>query len=271
MDHEFEAFHDRQDDAFSTFRNKGKAVIILRQWIRQPSSILLCALSTLCVLLLIVILVVVSQHAVNQTEKNFKIQNLSAAVRSDIEHLSVHDKHLKDISSSVEKIMTAITRVGSLESDVQRVLSAVGRLADSLENRNESQETLCSKGWTHQSLKCYYIAKKFKTWSNAKKDCEKQEAHLVVINNEEEQNAMSTLTRGLSTWIGLTDVDGEWTWVDGTLYNSTSKFWDDNQPDEWFGHGLGGGEDCGQMEFGDLWNDAHCSLSLPYICEKAIP
>ncbi|KAL0186631.1 hypothetical protein M9458_018301, partial [Cirrhinus mrigala] len=69
-----------------------------------------------------------------------------------------------------------------------------------------------------------------------------------------------------SYWIGLVEKgqEGQWTWVDGTDFNSTEHHWDAGQPDDW--NVRVNGEDCGQLH-ARLWNDADCTLSYPYICE----
>ncbi|PIO31699.1 hypothetical protein AB205_0014140, partial [Aquarana catesbeiana] len=72
----------------------------------------------------------------------------------------------------------------------------------------------------------------------------------------------------IRVWIGLSEIDGDWKWVDGTPFSSTPKKWAPGQPDEFFGHGLGGGEDCVQFNYSGDWNDEHCTRAYRYICEK---
>ncbi|PIO31516.1 hypothetical protein AB205_0045450, partial [Aquarana catesbeiana] len=85
-------------------------------------------------------------------------------------------------------------------------------------------------------------------------------------------NFLKNFLRGISnkqySWIGLTEADGTWRWVDGTPYDITPKFWGNRQPNDWKGHGLGGGQDCGMLWNGYDWNDRHCSEMVNYICEK---
>ncbi|XP_073479348.1 uncharacterized protein [Aquarana catesbeiana] len=134
-----------------------------------------------------------------------------------------------------------------------------------------SSNPLCSEGWRHYGLHCYYLSSDKKPWKASRKDCENMEAHLVVINSEEEMNFLRGIANEQSFWIGLTDPDGTWRWVDRTPYNITPKFWGKDQPDDWKDHNFKGGEkgeDCATLRDGYDWNDRHCSEKIKYICEK---
>ncbi|XP_040203054.1 C-type lectin domain family 10 member A-like isoform X2 [Rana temporaria] len=171
-------------------------------------------------------------------------------------------------------------RNGSLSSEVQSIRGAVRNLEQVQTTSNSdvkrnltneitgSSDPLCSEGWINYGLSCYYLSSNGKTWNASKKDCEDRQAHLVVINGKEEMDFLRRIANQHYLWIGLTDADGTWRWVDGTPYDVTPKFWENNQPDDWMGHGLGGGEDCAQLKDGVKWNDLHCSKTLRYICEK---
>ncbi|XP_053575546.1 C-type lectin domain family 10 member A-like, partial [Bombina bombina] len=160
----------------------------------------------------------------------------------------------------------------ALQSDVQSVRDAVWRLTSLVKNLqiNGSAAPECPEDWKQYSLSCYYLSKDTKSWPSAKKFCESKSSHLVTINTREEQNYLQGLKPGEFVWIGLTDVDGHWKWVDGTNYETALKYWKEGQPDEYFGHGLGGGEDCAHLLHNGEWNDEHCSRPYFYICENNI-
>ncbi|XP_063786824.1 asialoglycoprotein receptor 1-like [Pseudophryne corroboree] len=303
MSPNYEEFqNDREDTApgkstgFSLWRKQGFK--ISRGVSLPPYQI--CALSSVCAGLLIIIILVVAMtnNGVNRTERSFesKLGNLSASLNSIVEHLSqdgaIMKEKLNDIEATIKDsskdttMMTKLTEIdasvkrilsdevtGSLQSDVQRILDAVGRMREEIRKENGTQDPLCSIDWTHYAMSCYYLSRGSRTWAGAKKDCEDKKSHLVVINSAEEQDYVGRMTRDLIIWIGLTDQDGSWKWVDGTLYDTSPKFWRADQPDNWFGHGLGGGEDCAQMYGFDAnysWNDDHCSRRFKYICEMKI-
>uniref|UniRef100_A0A8C0I6K0 Asialoglycoprotein receptor 2 n=1 Tax=Balaenoptera musculus TaxID=9771 RepID=A0A8C0I6K0_BALMU len=91
--------------------------------------------------------------------------------------------------------------------------------------------------------------------------------HLVVINSREEQKFIAQHTNPFQTWIGLTDSDGSWRWVDGTDYRHNYKNWAATQPDDWQGHELGGSEDCAEIRGDGRWNDDFCQQVKRWVCE----
>ncbi|XP_068128059.1 asialoglycoprotein receptor 1-like [Hyperolius riggenbachi] len=300
MTSQYEDFQGHQEDAalFSSptaWTQQG----VVKKWMPRPSSGLICFLSALCTGLLfitIILVVTVTRQGVSQTEQNLevKLRNLSMGVSSRVERLSQDDSRmmdklvaletllknsaLEDMMSKVTKIESSVKRIlseevlGSYASDLQRILGAVGDMAEVIRDINNTTgktwDPLCEKGWKHFALNCYLLSSQYLSWSQSKTACETKGAILVVVNNEEEKMFLRDYADGRTFWIGLTDVDGAWKWVDGTSYDLTPKFWMPGQPDEWFGHGLGGGEDCAQMKFGNDWNDDHCSKSFRYMCEK---
>ncbi|XP_075061079.1 C-type lectin domain family 10 member A-like [Mixophyes fleayi] len=266
-----------------------------REDLQSPHVV--CGLSSLFAGLLFVIIILVvtiTNNGVNQTESsldsNFK--NLNTSLKTKVESLAQDGagimEKIKDIDLLIKKtskdttMMNKLTEIdtlvkgilsdevlGSLQSDVQRILNAIGKLREEIRKENGTQDPLCSLDWKHNALSCYYVSQKSRQWPDAKKDCEDMKSHLVVINNAKEQDYVIQLTQGITTWIGLTDMDGSWKWVDGTSYETTPKFWLENQPDNWFSYYITEIEDCAQIK-NDGWNDDRCSRRFQYICEKKI-
>ncbi|XP_036594999.1 C-type lectin domain family 4 member G isoform X3 [Trichosurus vulpecula] len=104
-------------------------------------------------------------------------------------------------------------------------------------------------------------------WDQAQQNCAKTQAHLVIVNNLEEQTFLTQNTRGLGYWIGLTatrargKVNG-YTWIDGTKL--TFSYWNEGEPND-----SRRNENCIMLLYTGRWNDAPCNnLNDNWICEK---
>ncbi|XP_054565065.1 C-type lectin domain family 10 member A-like [Eptesicus fuscus] len=135
---------------------------------------------------------------------------------------------------------------------------------------NDSQNACCPIGWLEYEGSCYWFSGTGKPWPEAEKYCQLENAHLVVINSREEQIFVQAHIGSSYTWMGLSDSEGAWKWVDGTDYATNFKNWKPGQPDDWQGHGLGGGEDCAHFHPDGKWNDDVCQRLYRWICEASI-
>ncbi|XP_073480044.1 C-type lectin domain family 10 member A-like [Aquarana catesbeiana] len=185
-----------------------------------------------------------------------------------VEHKSSQKEMLQMKTDSDVKHNLTDRIIAYYSSDNQRIMELLGKVTEDLQNMKNSSDPLCSEGRRRYGLSCYYFSSSSQPWNVSKKDCEDMGAHLIVINSEGEMDFLRGIANKQTFWIGLTDADGTWRWVDGTPYDITPKFWGKGQPDDWKGHGLGGGEDCAMLRNGYDWNDLHCSTKIKYICEK---
>ncbi|XP_037348235.1 C-type lectin domain family 10 member A [Talpa occidentalis] len=135
---------------------------------------------------------------------------------------------------------------------------------------NSSQTTCCPTDWLEHGGSCYWFSRSRKSWSEAEKYCQLENAHLAVLNSRDEQNFVQKHLVNTFTWIGLTDSNGEWKWADGTDYKTNFKNWKPGQPDDWQGHGLGGGEDCAHLHPDGGWNDDVCQRAYGWVCETSV-
>ncbi|XP_027880148.1 CD209 antigen-like protein E [Xiphophorus couchianus] len=128
----------------------------------------------------------------------------------------------------------------------------------------------CPAGWRTFSCSCYFLSTSSGSWNKAREDCRNRGGDLVVINDDDEQNFLSTIINK-ETWIGLNDIEteGSWKWVDDTpLTQLLTKHWSKKQPDNGGGDPYWGEEDCAHINTEKLWNDRNCSSSMQWICEK---
>ncbi|XP_015424153.1 PREDICTED: asialoglycoprotein receptor 1 [Myotis davidii] len=88
---------------------------------------------------------------------------------------------------------------------------------------NDSQNTCCPINWLKHEGSCYWFSGTGKPWPEAERYCQLQNAHLVVINSREEQIFVQKHIGSSYTWMGLSDPEGAWKWVDGTNYETNFK------------------------------------------------
>ncbi|XP_062994730.1 asialoglycoprotein receptor 1-like [Elgaria multicarinata webbii] len=185
------------------------------------------------------------------------------------------DTKITQFDGTVKKLIEesdgARTRLQNQLNDLRRNIRTMNcDLENFKQNKTASPEACCPRGWAAFRKSCYWDSRVGKTWEDAKADCEARDAHLVIINSYEEQQFVAVRVRPQATWIGLTDASGSWKWVDGTTYTVRQEEWCSNQPDNWYGHGLGGGEDCSHLTTRSCWNDDHCTRLYGWICEMEI-
>ncbi|XP_056441865.1 macrophage mannose receptor 1-like isoform X2 [Gadus chalcogrammus] len=118
-------------------------------------------------------------------------------------------------------------------------------------------------GWRRFGNSLYFFSDTKKNWEDSRNDCKQRGADLVVINSDEEQEFTSSIGKH---WIGLSDreKEGEWKWVDGS--GLTFRNWGAGEP-----NGVDGVEECAELRWRtppNLWNDALCSTTNFWICEK---
>ncbi|KAM3595902.1 uncharacterized protein V6R79_004905 [Siganus canaliculatus] len=146
-------------------------------------------------------------------------------------------------------------------------------LALGAEPPSDDQEVKLQRGgcppfWFGFNGRCYkYVATRL-TWADAELNCVSQRANLVSIHSLEEENFVKTLIKNFDhtqslTWIGLSDIhkEGSWMWSDGSAVNFA--FWLRGEPNN-----LGGNEHCVHNNFRQerKWNDDKCYLRLASVC-----
>ncbi|XP_070810821.1 asialoglycoprotein receptor 1-like [Pituophis catenifer annectens] len=204
----------------------------------------------------------------NLTQKiQLGVTNLKAKRGSTWLKLAELEKTMQQENDKLFKVLELYqTQLDTLEKDTRALHCEIIEMKS-----NGSKNGCCLRGWVNFRSSCYWTTQSTDTWQGAKKDCEDKNAHLVILNSADETDFVKTQARqGSDTWIGLTDSSGDWKWVDGSAYSVDPKDWDVGQPDHWYGHGSGGGEDCAHMIYNGLWNDNVCSRMFPWVCEMEL-
>ncbi|XP_073479486.1 C-type lectin domain family 10 member A-like [Aquarana catesbeiana] len=295
MSVEYEDLQTLQEDTKQSngagVTNQIRQAIMMKRWVPEPSSTLICSLSAVCtglIFIIIILIVTITRQGVGETEQSLevKLRNMSIEVHSRVDQLYVENsgmaEKLTDFESfmkdfSKQAVATKVTNIkslvnlflsdeitGSLSSDNQRILAAVGKLTDGLRNSNGTVDPLCGSDWTHFGLNCYYLSRNARPWDYAKKHCEDKKGQLVVIKGLDEMNFLRNISQSQSLWIGLSYEKEIWNWVDGTSYERSPMFWKDGQPSIRFKSV----RYCAHLENGENWRTSSCTYSYRYVCEK---
>ncbi|XP_039087569.1 C-type lectin domain family 10 member A [Hyaena hyaena] len=192
-------------------------------------------------------------------------RELQAARSLNDKVLSLESKLEKEQQELKAGHSDTLLRVQQLAKDLKSLTCQVATLQS-----NVSQSTCCPVNWLEFEGSCYWFSRSGKTWPDAEKHCRLENAHLVVITSREEQNFVQQHTGSSHAWMGLSDPEGVWKWVDGTDYETNFKNWKPGQPDDWHGHGLGGGEDCAHLHPDGGWNDDVCQRPYRWVCEAPL-
>nr|XP_023412142.1 C-type lectin domain family 10 member A-like [Loxodonta africana] len=208
------------------------------------------------------------------------LQEMITSLRGEMEE---HKQELQAARSLNDKVFTLESELDKQVQELKAVHSSifqqVQQQAKDLKSltcqmaalkSNSSGNTHCRTYWVEHEGSCYWFSHSKKSWSEAEEYCQLSGAHLVVINSLEEQNFVQDYIGSFESWIGLNDPEGVWKWVDGTDYDTNFKNWDENQPDDWDGHGLGGGEDCAHIQTSGKWNDNVCQRRFHWVCETSL-
>ncbi|XP_023040443.1 asialoglycoprotein receptor 2 isoform X4 [Piliocolobus tephrosceles] len=185
------------------------------------------------ILLLVAICVIGSQSAQLQAElRSLKeaFSNFSSSTLMEVHALGTHGGSVGDkITSLGDKLEK---QQQDLKADHDILLLHLKHFPVDLRfvacqmellHSNGSQRTCCPVNWVEHQGSCYWFSRSGKAWAEAEKYCQLENSHLVVINSWEEQKFIVQHTNPFNTWIGLTDSDGSWKWVDGTDYRHNYK------------------------------------------------
>ncbi|KAK2506662.1 hypothetical protein MC885_006744 [Smutsia gigantea] len=206
------------------------------------------------------------------------LQNTVTSLKAEVQN---NKQELQAARSLNDKVVSMETKLEKQQQElkagystlllrVQQLIKGMNSLTcemNALKN-NGSQNTCCPTNWLEYQGSCYWFSDSEKNWFDAEQYCQLENAHLVVVTSGAEQKFVRDhLDPSSFTWMGLSDPEGVWKWADGTDYESSYKNWEPSQPDNWEGHGMGGGEDCAHFLASGKWNDNVCQNPFRWICE----
>ncbi|XP_008588175.1 PREDICTED: asialoglycoprotein receptor 2 isoform X4 [Galeopterus variegatus] len=240
---------------------------------RRPLGLLALGFN---VLLLVAICVIGSQstqlqvelRALKETFSNFSLNTLS-----EVQALSTHGGSTGDKITSLGAKLKKQQQ--DLKADHASLLLHLKHFPVDLRAlacwmaffQSNGTTECCPVNWVEHRGSCYWFSRTGKTWPEAEKYCQLENANLVVINSWEEQKFIIEHTRPFATWIGLTDSDGTWKWVDGTDYRYGYRTWGFPRPGYWRGYEVGRSESCAEVEWNGRWNNIACQELHRWVCE----
>ncbi|XP_063301805.1 hepatic lectin-like [Pelobates fuscus] len=154
------------------------------------------------------------------------------------------------------------TELREMKNDVANITRKIKKL----EKHHKKNGVDCDSEWIVFNDSCYYFTVTKSNWMKARSLCVRKGSDLAVITSEMEQKFLSPKVNNNQYWIGLGYIDeGKLTWVDGTDYNASFKFWKKGQPEETEKKN----ENCVRLSTDGEWTSVHCINIQNYaICEK---
>ena len=125
----------------------------------------------------------------------------------------------------------------------------------------------CPEGWSRNQTSCYWVVLDNADWFEAYNGCQQlhPSAHLASSGSETENAFIGRMHFNTHFWLGGTDsdVEGNWTWTDGTPFDYTNWYSGEGSDDT--------GDNCLAINvdnyYRTYWFDLGCFDSHPYICE----
>ena len=106
----------------------------------------------------------------------------------------------------------------------------------------------------------YKLYSSRKNWQAAHKQCKREGANLAIIWNSKTRSIVRSMMR--IGWIGATDRWREGLWKTPTGSVIRYKSWGKGEPNN------AGNEDCAVQNEYMKWNDAKCSASNMFLCQR---
>ncbi|XP_052464234.1 CD209 antigen-like protein C [Carassius gibelio] len=110
-------------------------------------------------------------------------------------------------------------------------------------------------GWVCHQSSLYFVSSRKKKWTESKNDCTERGGDLMIMNSKEQKEFFEKYGE---FWIGLTDREGSWKWINGSTLNA--DFWMNGEPNR------DRTENC-VVTSSSGWRDFSCDEDFKWICE----
>ncbi|XP_070478940.1 C-type lectin domain family 4 member G-like isoform X2 [Equus przewalskii] len=194
-------------------------------------------------------------------ETQAQLQTARTELGEAREKLFQQESDLKELS---ERVTQGLAEAGRDREDIRTELL---RALEAARFGNSSCEQ-CPASWLPFRGSCYFFSIPPASWVEAQRSCASAGAHLVIVNDLDEQDFLSRNVRGRGYWLGLRAVRHAekiqgYQWIDGVPLSFSH--WNQGEPND-----AQGREDCVMMLRTGMWNDARCEDKErdSWICEK---
>nr|XP_026255637.1 C-type lectin domain family 17, member A [Urocitellus parryii] len=138
---------------------------------------------------------------------------------------------LPPVPRKSHQLVTGMAGLAGLKKDIDRVRADTNQSLVELRGLLDCTRITCPEGWLPFEGRCYYFSPSTKSWDEARKFCQENYSHLVIINSFAE-------------------------------HTGDSSFWAPQEPNNIYE------EDCASMNNGGTWNDLSCAKTTYWICER---
>ncbi|NXV80478.1 CL17A protein, partial [Atlantisia rogersi] len=171
--------------------------------------------------------------------------------------------HVLEERNALEPVLQQLEAVKQEQSRTSMLLD---KALEEAHNLSEILCTRCPSGWQQFFTNCYFFSTTTKPWLAAKEFCSNFNAHLVIVDSEQENKFLANrIMDNRVFWLGLSDThkEGDWMWDNGQ--SLSLSFWSSGEPNNVGEHG----EDCATINPHGRWNDVICSNGEAWICERS--
>uniref|UniRef100_A0A671F9P9 C-type lectin domain-containing protein n=1 Tax=Rhinolophus ferrumequinum TaxID=59479 RepID=A0A671F9P9_RHIFE len=203
-----------------------------------------------------------TKSSISVTEQEITYAGLNLQTASH--DLQGNDKnyHCKDSESPPEKLIAGILGVFCLVLlyTVVRMIHFIPKQSNSppitrIEKAHHCGH--CPKEWFAYSNNCYYISNERKTWTESEITCASKDANLLLIDNEEEEQFLSSISP--VSWIGVfrNSSDHQWMLINGSPFKLKIT------------ESLSVNDDCAVLSLSGLQSSV-CGSPKMYLCKRKV-